>query len=439
MRALMTSLVAAGIAALALGQTSAPSIRLEGAYTDDVHGFALKPPANTERVRETSQRRLVAWVKRDGTNNAIMWTLEVFRTLQTPTSLPVDQYAKTVAEGLAADGQFKVTSTETGKLAGRDSIDIRGVLTNPAKLWRRQTWVRTGPGSNLVLEISGAVGYQAEMDATLSAVGETLKVFDPTAALQKRKENITRTGELLSKLTDDKLKAILASEPYYLLIQHDAKPIGFLKIGETMVKRGTVTGLQVLRGGALKVGTDPVRYTREDLFATSDRIAEQWGRTFMEGAGKTATLLTGSKVGDMLTVQTDLPGKPKAKIDRRDFPELVRTSYMPVAFDVLASRIVERTAGKTYAFAMYNAGSKDFDLRVLTVVGEETIDWAGGKVKCMRLSDQMAADAPETQVWVDQKGMILRMKTAEGLLVEASDRKSVQAAFGNELAELEKP
>ena len=42
-------------------------------------------------------------------------------------------------------------------------------------------------------------------------------------------------------------------------------------------------------------------------------------------------------------------------------------------------------------------------------------------------------------MWVDQKGMIVRMKTADGLIIEASDRKSVQAAFGDELAELEKP
>jgi len=69
---LVTLLTVFALAAPGMAAPKAPDV-LGGRYRSIFHGFSLCPPAGTERVRQTSRRRLVAWVKRDGPTGAIRW------------------------------------------------------------------------------------------------------------------------------------------------------------------------------------------------------------------------------------------------------------------------------------------------------------------------------------------------------------------------------
>ena len=119
-------------------------------------------------------------------------------------------------------------------------------------------------------------------------------------------------------------------------------------------------------------------------------------------------------------------------------PEFLQPAYLPEAFGPLLPRLLDRSKAGTYSFAVYNPSKNDFDMRTVRVVGEETIRIGAKNVKATRLTDQMSQQAPTADLWVDKKGMMLRMQMPSGLTMERADRRTVAAKFAAELAELDK-
>jgi len=410
-----------------------------GLYTDEFNGFSLQPPAGVERLRETSPRRLVCWARRDPKTRAIRWSLEVLRTRHEPSKLPPKEYADAIARQLASVSRFHVESTELGKVAGKPAMHFRGIWKGALELWRRQTWVQINPDEYLVLNIAGPIADKAEMDKALTRVAGSLKLFDPSAVLKERAENLARGSALLAGLDEAKLRAVLAEEPSYYLVQLKGKPIGFVKITETVGNLGPDRGLRVIRAGALKLPGEPRRLTREELFATADRKVERWRRIVIDGEGTAAvkSVSEAIKQQDVLLMQTKRSDRPLPSRQRK-VPAAIRPAYLPVAFDGLVPRLMDRTRAVTYGFAVYNAAANDFDLRLVRVIGPEKITFAGRRVDTVRLGDRMAQDAPWAELWVDEKGLLLRMATPDGPTMYRAGRKAVAATFGAELGELEK-
>jgi hypothetical protein len=332
-----------------------------------------------------------------------------------------------------------VASTELGKVAGKPAMHFRGIWKGALELWRRQTWVQIKPAEYLVLNIAGPISDKAEMDKVLTKVTGTLKLFDPSAVLKERAANLARGSALLAGLDEAKLRAVLAEEPFYYLVQLKGKSIGFVKITEAVGTVGLDRGLRVVRVGALKLPGQPRRLTREELFATADRKVERWRRIVIDGEGPAAvkSVSEAIKQHDVLLMQTRQSGRPVPSRQRK-VPAAIRPAYLPVAFDALVPRLLDRTRPATYGFAVYNAAANDFDLRLLRVVGPEKITFAGRRVDAVRLGDRMAQDSPWAELWVDEKGFMLRMATPGGPTMNRAGRKAVAVSFGAELGELEK-
>ena len=447
MKRILTAALAA-IAAVGIGgvkarpgpgraTASAPAARLGIRYTDVFRGFSLCPPAGAERVRQASPRRLVGWVQRDGKTRAIRWSLEVLQTRHKPTKLSIAEYTKAVAEELAK-GQFKVRSRQIGTVAGKPAMHFRGIWSGALTLWRRQTWIRTAPGQHLVLNIAGAMSAQAEMDGILSAVAGSLKLFDPTPALVERGEGLKRGSEALGKLSEKLLRQMLEAKVRYFTIRRAGKTVGFLRFSESFAERDRVQGVWIVRYGMLKAASGPRQLTREELFATADRSVERCKRVLIEGEGKAARRITQETLKDrnILLAQVRQKGLP-TQSRRRTVPKTLLPAYLPRAFDLVALRLIDRSKPRSFAFAVYNPAAHDFDLRTIRIVGPEKITLGGRQLSATRLTDQMAADAPVANVWVDSKGLLLRMRTAEGLTVERAERKAVIGKFAAELLELD--
>ena len=399
----------------------------------------------TERLRESSTRRLVCWVHRDEKTRAIRWSLEVLRTQLEPAKLPRDEYVKAIARELANASRFQVESTALDKIAGKPAMHFRGTWQGALKLWRRQTWVEVKPAEYLVLNIAGPITDKAAMDKVLTAVAGTLKLFDPSAVLAERSQNLSRGSAVLGALTRAKLEAVLTGEPSYFLLRLKGKTIGFVRITEAIVRRdkdqgplGTPKGgLSVGRIGALKPPGEPRRLTREELFATVDRNVERWRRIVVDGEGTSAvrSVSEGIKQEDLLLVNTIRSGRPTPSRQRR-LPAKLAPAYLPAAFDVILPRMIDRTKPAAYGFVVYGAAANDFDLRILRVVGAESITHAGRGVAAVRLTDRMAPDAPSADLWVDEKGLLLMMRTADGLTMERVRQKAVSGIFAAELRQL---
>lgn len=421
----------------ALAQEAGGAAALASRYTDEPNGFSLRPPAGTERERKTSPRQLARWARRDEKTKAIRWRLEVLRVRQEPSKLPLGKYAEAVAAELTKTARFKVEPTRVEPVAGKPAMHFRGLSEQRLKLWIRQTWVQVEPGHFLVLSMAGALPSKAEMDAVLTAVAESLELFDPKAAQAKRRELLARGAQALGKGSQAAMTALLAEEPYYFDLQLKGKTIGFVKVTETATRKWNADGVLVVRLGAVQLPGQPRRLTREELFATADRVFERWRRTVTDGSGPKAatTVWEAIKQENVLVLQT--PGRTPAERTRR-IPRAIAAAYLPQAFDVLVARLIQRARPGAYGFAVHNATANDFDLRTLTVVGAEDITVDGRTVQAVHLRDQTAANAPPADVWVGPKGLPLRMHSAAGVTMERCRRKAVAARFAAELRELEK-
>ncbi|MCD4698968.1 MAG: hypothetical protein K8R91_00130 [Phycisphaerae bacterium] len=421
--------------------TTAPSgaVKLGPRYTDRLVGFSLCPPSDTDRIRQTSARRLVGWTRMDKQTNAVRWSLEVLRTKHKPTNLLLSEYAQAVATELSNTGNFKVKSTQISVVAGKPAMHFRGTWTAAFELWRRQTWVRIKPGEHLVLNISGAPAAKAEMDAIMTTVLDSMRLFDPKIATAEYKQNLARGAAVLKKMSVAKLQAISSKQPYYCTIKLKDKIVGFIQLTESITKRSGEKGLNVISSGVLILPDTPMQLTQKTLFATPDRNFEQWKRVFVQGMGKTVAreIQEAIKKDNLLLVQVNHPGV-RRRSWKCEVPETIRPAYLPEAFSAPLPRLLDLSKAETYAFAMYNPDKNDFDMRTVRVVGPETIRIGEKSVKATRLTDQMSQQAPTANLWVDEKGIILRMQTPGGLAMERSDRKDIAARFAAELAELDK-
>ena len=443
---LILSIAMLAVPIAAVGQSTRPAttapagaVKLGPRYTDRLVGFSLCPPDGTERIRQTSARRLVGWTRRDKQTGAVRWSLEVLRTKHKPTKLLLSEYAKAVAAELTRTGNFKVESTRISIVAGKPAMHFRGIWSAAFELWRRQTWVRVKPGEHIVLNISGAPAAKAEMDAVLTAVLDSMRLFDPKVAITEYKQNLARGAAALEKLSVAKLRTIISGRPYYCTIKLKGETIGFVQLTESITKRSGAEGLNVISSGVLILPKTPMQLTRKDLFTTPDRKSEQWKRLSVQGRGKTASreIQEAIKKDNWLLVQSYRPGV-RRRSWKCEVPEHIRSAYLPEAFSALLGRLVDRSKPASYAFAVYNPSKNEFDMRTVRVVGAETIRIGAKAVKATRLTDQMSAQAPTANLWVDEKGMILRMRMPNGLTMERADRRTVAAKFAAELAELEK-
>jgi hypothetical protein len=416
----------------AAAQSKVWSGRLGQAYTDEIRGFTVRPPAEAERVTESSERRLVAWVLREEKTQAIRWTLEVLRIRTDPEmdKLPTEKFAKQVADEMARSKRFKANSTRTGKVAGRPAMHFRGVWSGALKLWQRQTWVRTGEGTHLVLSLSGQLTEGKQLDRLMDAVVGSLRLFDPAEARKRRKDQLQAGQALLDELTGDKLRAKVLSEPLYYIIHSGGKVTGFIRVKESVDHREGKIGLRVVRLAGRKTDDGTV-LTHEDLFAAADGGFDQWRR--IERMGDRASLEEGLRQKELLLVHRQSQGSPRATKQRKLAP-VIRGAYLPPAMEMMVLRLIlGKGERRAYGFAVYNPIKTDFDMRTVTLVGPDAVRLGGSKRQATRLTDQMAQDAPTADVWVDKHGRMLKMAAPRRTSVLLTSRQEVLKRFAEEL------
>ncbi len=430
--------------------TAPGQVALDKEYTDTSNGFTLCPPANAQRVRESSNRRLVAWNCLDEKSGAICWSLNVLRMVHQPSTQPVREYAKEVAAELDKTGVIKSPEISINTVAERPAMHFRGSSELNLRTWKRQAWIELSPREHLVVSVSGSPVYQADMEAVMNAVLPTLKLFDPAKALADRLELLDKGSAVLSKLDEKTLRSVISPETYYLSLEVDGKPAGCIRISETIANRLNARGLEVLRLGVFKSG-QKLRLTRDELFATPDQSLEHCRYVVQDSDGPRTTnnVQEVMKQEELFVSQQVAPAgrantRPAPR--QRELPGDLRVSktgekrqvYLPAALDVLLPRLLGRTAGAGYGFATYNVAANDFDLRAVKVLGQENISVGGKKVQAVHLQDQPALDAPLIDMWVDAEGRLLRLQTPEKAVLERSTREKMMMLYGSELSELDK-
>ena len=407
----------------ALGQ-----VALDRRYRDPLHGFSLRPPAGTERRREFSASRLVTWVRSDPKSGAIAWTLTVHRGARTKEDIKLEAFAKELPKQLLASDRFFVDkkSVRVLPVAKKGAIQLEGVMRGAVRLWQRQVWVLARPRRFLVFTIRGPEADKDKLRKIFDAVAKTIIISDPKAEREAREENLKRGRELLSELEDAKIKAVIHAAPQWFLLRLKDKDVGFMKQTESARKHKGSAGWEVVTWVMMRLPKDKLRLQKRVLFTTTDRSLERWREQLQvgEGAGAITLAEDGMKQADLIVCNVGQNRRIDTK--RQKVP---KKHYLPRAMTILMPRLIDASKASAYAFATYTTQANAFDMRTFTVIGPETITLGGRRVKAVRMTDQPAADAEAVTLWVNKKGLLLRMQTSEGVVMEQTSEGAILRRF----------
>jgi hypothetical protein len=416
-------LASAGLCPAAEAPKSEPTTRgaaLDKRYIDPLNGFSLRPPADTDRRREYSPTIIVTWSKRDEKTGAIAWSLTVQKATESNRHIELKAYAEALKRKLSAT--YKIESVDLGVLAGKAAIHLRGLAGADARLYQRQAWVMARAGEFLVFAITGPQDAKDQLEKVFDAVMETLQLTDPRKAVEESKENVARGKEVLAGVKDKQLAAAVAAEPQWFLLQLKNEDVGFMVQKEVAAKCDGENGYEVRCWVVMQLAKDKPRVLRRMMFTTPDRTFEKWTEKLEIGAGRDGAVVLEEGLKQMEMIVCNITADGKSTPHKKQAPQ---EFYLPKVMGVLLPRLLDLSKPTAYAFAAYNGMANNFDMRTFAVVGPETITLGGKKTEAIKASDQSAADAEAATVWLDAKGMLLRMTTPDGLLMEAAPKSLV--------------
>ena len=426
--------VFAGVLVAAAGTWSAGQaggkIELGRRYFDQLYGYSFCPPADSQRIREVTTKPQMSWVYRDEKTGAIAWTLRVVQAATAAEKIDLVPYSKALADKLRSDENFQVDSVEVAPLAGKAAMHFRGVVGGELRLWQRQVWVLTGPGHFLIFRVFGPVDLKERLDAMCEAVVNTLQLTDPESARKERKENLARGQDLLDAVTETKISEALHREPQWFLLSLKDKEVGFVRVVESAVPYKGIDGYMVKTWTMVEIPKEPLRLLRREMFTTGDRKLERWLDRWQNGSGRKGELTeNGAESGltqeNLIVCNTDIEGRIKTV--KKEVPTGV--AYLSRAMEMLLPRLADLKKSAAYSFATYTSALNAFDMATFTVIGPESITVKGQKQEAIRAANRMAEDAEPANVWLTEKGELLRMESADGLTMESATPEAVRKRF----------
>ncbi len=424
-RSKTVAILAAGVLAAAAG-LGAADVKLAPRYIDPRNGFSLRPPAGADRNRAYSPNRLVRWSMRDERTGAIAWTLTVRKESPPDAGVTLKAFTEALTARLNRQSGVRVESVLPARLLGKDALYLRMESGGKARWWHYELWVLADPNRFLVLSADGPLGAKDRLEAIGREVASTLRLTDPKSLAALRKASLQRGGDLLKKLTAEKVASAVSAEPRWYLYRKAARDIGFMHVAERIAPRGRSKGLEVRTFARLELKGGQVMDIRRTLFTTADRAAESWSELVRIRAGRKVlrTLSeSGSAAGGVIVCKITAGGKSNTR--KKALAGPTAAHYLPRALAIVLPRLIDLKQTGAYAFAGYTTAANDFDMRTFTVMGPEKVTLGAKTIEAVRASDQVAADAEAATLHVRDDGILLRMQTAVGITMELATRSAV--------------
>ena len=314
---------------------------------------------------------------------------------------------------------------------------MRGQPSGKTGLWQRQVWVWVKPGEFLIIVMSGPKNTQTRIDACCQAVIDSLEIIDPATAMKTRKENLLRGEKLLKGLTDKKLTGVFSRRRQWYLFRMKDKEVGYMTVSTSISHSGKKKGYMVNSFVKFSFPGGKVRVVNRSQFSTADRSLARWREKMLIGTGAKALKITekGIKQGDLILCHRCRGVQERTY--KKPLKPTSRGIYLPDALAMVLPQLVDLKKKTTYAFATYTSAANDFDMRTLTVVGPEKITIAGRQVEAIRTNERTAADEEPAKLYINSEGVLLRMETADGLIMETATKSAIIRRFPNDRDKIE--
>jgi hypothetical protein len=424
---------------LAVSSSILAQVPLDRRYVDRLNGFSLRPPAGTERQHTPVGSRLVSWVRRDPETEAIAWTLSVLRVVTDKPEIDLDAYAKQLAERLETEDRMEIRLQRVARAAGQPAMRFAGVTRGAIPLYRHQVWM-VAPSEDpddpvvfLILTISGPEDNADRLDAILNQVLTTMQLVDPVKELEAQKRKMQAGRQFLAKLDDQTFAQAMLDKPGWFLLRYKGEDAGFRRVIERRDTQQSQPGYLVQSHALVDLPEQPVRLLRQDMFVTPDLGFEQWKKRLQIGSGAQAQVLDEACIreNDLIVCNRLIDGQPQPKTQKARVPDV---TYLPQAVGLMLTRLVNLKQPVAYAFAVYNSDRNSFDMRSFTVEGVERIRYGGREVPVYKAVDRPSLDAEPATLWLDGRGMLLRMETPDGLTMERTTQRAIERRYPKAMA-----
>lgn len=434
----VVGLIAASLAA----SDQADQIKLDERYYGPHRLFSLQPPADTQRWSGYSPGMLARWSYVHPKLKAVVWVLSIHHAGVTrkkqadgadvPFSLA--DYAVALKSKLTEEKKVLVKSVDVFIAADKPAIDIQGISLGKLKQWQRQVWILIQPDQFLIVKIDGPQDMKAELLAISKKVLGTLKINDPGKIRAATFANLKRGEALLAALAagkaDKQPADVIQTDTQWFMLKLKGKNVGYKLQTESVANLDDIAGSRIRAWVWFKPpGAGQPRLLKRVLFSTTKPLLERWTSQLQVGIGAKSVVVAESGItrnGEEIVCAVRRDTKKYS--NRKMAP---KKSYLPRAIGELLPRLVDLSKPRTCSFAAYETDANAIFERSFTVHGRRKITLGGKTVETTEATYRSIKEKQviSVKLWLDEKGLILRMETGQGLVMERSTREAVVKAF----------
>lgn len=412
------------LATVAQGQFT--DVTLGQRYRNQVHGFSLRPPAGAQKVTGGSSTRLVSWQVRDPKTDAVAWRLSVQQLIEEDAKGNLATYGRKLKATFDADKRFKLESFQPGQIAGKPAIHINGQSqVGQVVFWQQQLRVLPEDGRLLIFTVSGPPSQSKNLGRIARSIFATLEITDPEKFREQHARSVQRAQALLAGLDEGDVRSALIRQRQWFLLTYKGRKVGWMMQTEKLQQRENARGALVESWAEMHLADAPVRRMKRELFGTADREYSRWMDFLQVGAGEKAQVRIEDGVKRQDAIVVDLAVGAKLHTISRRTPEETTEIYLPKVHEALIYRLIDTGRGGGYIFATYDASENGFNMHMLNLQSVKRLNIGGRSVVATGLTQQKDYDAPVSKVWIDSKGLLLRLESEDGFVIERSSESAV--------------
>ena len=230
---------------------------------------------------------------------------------------------------------------------------------------------------------------------------------------------------MLAGLTGDRLAAACREQPKWFMLRFGGKDVGFMVQAQSPAAVvGDKKGFAV-RSVSFFVSGKEKRALKRSFFVTSNFDFEQWNEVLSISGVAKNDIEDGTRGGEKISC-TLTPSEGAVVTRSAKAP---REAYLPRVVGMLLPRLADLSKPGVLGFLSYNAQNDELDTRTFTVEGKDKLRVGDKTIDCVRVSDQLSMTTEPATLYVDEKGELIRMTTAEGLTIDAASADEVAKLF----------